>query len=120
MGRGTGIDDERLAHKTAVLAQALHRMGDRVSDPLVLLQARVNDENSRVRLEAVRALSFFDNQQALDVAVVPADCLDWAVCGALGTAAVTVKATPTAVITAPVAGSTSATSVSRRPPPRNW
>jgi nicotinate-nucleotide--dimethylbenzimidazole phosphoribosyltransferase len=33
VGRGTGIDDERLAHKTAVLAQALHRMGDRVADP---------------------------------------------------------------------------------------
>jgi len=42
---------------------------DRVSDPLPLLQARVNDDNPRVRLEAVRALSFFDNQSALDIAV---------------------------------------------------
>jgi glucose/arabinose dehydrogenase len=42
---------------------------DRVSDPLALLQERVNDENPRVRLEAVRALSFFNNQQALDIAV---------------------------------------------------
>jgi hypothetical protein len=42
---------------------------DRVSDPLALLQARVNDDNPRVRLEAVRALSFFNNQQALDIAV---------------------------------------------------
>ena len=33
VGRGTGIDDERLAHKTAVLTQALHRMGDRVARP---------------------------------------------------------------------------------------
>jgi nicotinate-nucleotide--dimethylbenzimidazole phosphoribosyltransferase len=33
VGRGTGIDDARLAHKTAILAQALTRMGDRVSDP---------------------------------------------------------------------------------------
>ena len=33
VGRGTGIDDERLAHKTAILTQALHRMGDRVADP---------------------------------------------------------------------------------------
>jgi nicotinate-nucleotide--dimethylbenzimidazole phosphoribosyltransferase len=33
VGRGTGIDDARLAHKTAILAQALARMGDRVGDP---------------------------------------------------------------------------------------
>lgn len=42
---------------------------DQVSDPLALLQARVNDEHPRVRLEAVRALSFFDSQQAIDIAV---------------------------------------------------
>lgn len=33
---------------------------DRVMDPLALLQKQVNDEHPRVRLEAVRALSFFD------------------------------------------------------------
>jgi nicotinate-nucleotide--dimethylbenzimidazole phosphoribosyltransferase len=33
VGRGTGIDDERLAHKTAVVASGLRRMGDRVVDP---------------------------------------------------------------------------------------
>ena len=33
VGRGTGIDDERLAHKTAIIGQALQRMGDRVADP---------------------------------------------------------------------------------------
>jgi nicotinate-nucleotide--dimethylbenzimidazole phosphoribosyltransferase len=33
VGRGTGIDDERLANKTAILAAALARMGDRVADP---------------------------------------------------------------------------------------
>ena len=33
VGRGTGIDDQRLAHKTAILASALDRMGDRVADP---------------------------------------------------------------------------------------
>jgi nicotinate-nucleotide--dimethylbenzimidazole phosphoribosyltransferase len=38
VGRGTGIDDARLAHKTAVLAAALNRMGDRVADP----QARLS------------------------------------------------------------------------------
>lgn len=42
---------------------------DRVADPLALLQVQVNDEHPRVRLEAVRALSFFDNQKAIDVAV---------------------------------------------------
>jgi glucose/arabinose dehydrogenase/lysophospholipase L1-like esterase len=42
---------------------------DRVADPLALLQVQVNDEHPRVRLEAVRALSFFNTQQAIDVAV---------------------------------------------------
>jgi glucose/arabinose dehydrogenase len=37
---------------------------DRVEDPLGLLQKQVNDEHPRVRLEAVRALSFFDGEQA--------------------------------------------------------
>jgi lysophospholipase L1-like esterase len=41
---------------------------DRVSEPLKVLQALVNDEHPRVRLEAVRALSFFDSQEAIDVA----------------------------------------------------
>lgn len=40
-----------------------------LDDPLAKLQKSVNDEHPRVRLEAVRALSFFDNQQALDIAV---------------------------------------------------
>ena len=37
---------------------------DRVQNPLGLLQKQVNDEHPRVRLEAVRALSFFDGDQA--------------------------------------------------------
>ncbi len=41
---------------------------DRVAKPLELLKAQVNDENPRVRLEAVRALSFFNNQEAIDIA----------------------------------------------------
>lgn len=41
---------------------------DRVSEPLKLLQVQVNDENARVRLEAVRALSFFSSQEAIDIA----------------------------------------------------
>ncbi len=42
---------------------------DGVDAPLVRLQSLVNDEHPRVRLEAVRALSFFDSQDALDIAV---------------------------------------------------
>ncbi|EAQ78614.1 PVC-type heme-binding CxxCH protein [Blastopirellula marina] len=42
---------------------------DQVEEPLALLQSQVNDENPRVRLEAVRALSFFDTQEALDIAL---------------------------------------------------
>jgi nicotinate-nucleotide--dimethylbenzimidazole phosphoribosyltransferase len=37
VGRGTGIDDVRLANKTLILAAALTRMGDRVADPLMRL-----------------------------------------------------------------------------------
>jgi nicotinate-nucleotide--dimethylbenzimidazole phosphoribosyltransferase len=37
VGRGTGIDDERLANKVAILAAALNRVGDRVADPLARL-----------------------------------------------------------------------------------
>ena len=33
VGRGTGVDDVRLANKTAILAAALNRMGERVADP---------------------------------------------------------------------------------------
>lgn len=42
---------------------------DRVKDPLKLLEKQVNDKHPRVRLEAVRALSFFDSSKAIDVAV---------------------------------------------------
>ncbi len=41
---------------------------DRVKDPLALLQTAANDQSSRVRLEAVRAASFFRGEEALDVA----------------------------------------------------
>jgi nicotinate-nucleotide--dimethylbenzimidazole phosphoribosyltransferase len=34
VGRGTGVDDERLARKTEVITAALARMGDRVGDPM--------------------------------------------------------------------------------------
>jgi glucose/arabinose dehydrogenase len=38
---------------------------DRVEEPLALLQKAVNDEHPRVRLEAIRALSFFEGDDAL-------------------------------------------------------
>jgi glucose/arabinose dehydrogenase len=37
---------------------------DQVKDPIELLRKQVNDDNSRVRLEAVRALSFFHGKDA--------------------------------------------------------
>ncbi len=37
---------------------------DRVNDPLELLRKQVNDDHPRVRLEAIRALSFFDGADA--------------------------------------------------------
>jgi len=40
-----------------------------VKEPLELLRTLVNDEHPRVRLEAVRALSFFDSNEALEIAV---------------------------------------------------
>lgn len=42
---------------------------DRVEDPIGLLKTQVADEHPRVRLEAVRALSFFHSQEAIDAAV---------------------------------------------------
>ncbi|MBA3314622.1 MAG: HEAT repeat domain-containing protein [Planctomycetaceae bacterium] len=70
--------DEKLLDKVLTCAEPKARAAatrvvgywrDRLGDPLAKLQTAVNDEHPRVRLEAVRALSFFDNQQALDVAV---------------------------------------------------
>jgi hypothetical protein len=56
-------------HVRAAATRVLCYWRDRVSNPITMLQERVNDEHPRVRLEAVRALSFFDSQQALDIAV---------------------------------------------------
>ena len=42
---------------------------DRVSDALPLLKQQAQDENPRVRLEAVRAASFFQTAEAADVAL---------------------------------------------------
>ncbi|MBI3408497.1 MAG: HEAT repeat domain-containing protein [Planctomycetes bacterium] len=42
---------------------------DRVNAPLDLLRVQINDEHPRVRLEAIRALSFFRDEKALSVAL---------------------------------------------------
>lgn len=42
---------------------------DRVTEPLELLKVQVKDENPRVRLEAVRACSFFTTPKAAEVAL---------------------------------------------------
>ena len=43
---------------------------DRVSEPLALLKVQVQDTHPRVRLEAVRACSFFKSAQAAEVALL--------------------------------------------------
>lgn len=56
------------AAATRVLCYCHHR----VDEPLALLQAQVNDDHPRVRLEAIRALSFFDGkaaEKALEIVV---------------------------------------------------
>jgi glucose/arabinose dehydrogenase len=46
---------------------------DRVKDPLALLEIQVKDDHARVRLEAVRALSFFKTARAAEIAVTVLD-----------------------------------------------
>jgi hypothetical protein len=52
----------------AAATRVLCAWRDRVPDSLSLLRALVNDEHTRVRLEAVRALSFFHSKEARDIA----------------------------------------------------
>lgn len=42
---------------------------DRVDNSLDLLQVQINDDHPRVRLEAIRALSFYHDPKALEIAV---------------------------------------------------
>jgi glucose/arabinose dehydrogenase/lysophospholipase L1-like esterase len=56
-------------HARAAATRVLCYWRDRVKDPLALLKAQVNDDSPRVRIEAVRACSFFRTTDALDVAV---------------------------------------------------
>jgi glucose/arabinose dehydrogenase/lysophospholipase L1-like esterase len=56
-------------HARAAATRVLCYWRDRVSDPLALLRAQAVDESPRVRLEAVRACSFFTTPQAAEVAL---------------------------------------------------
>jgi glucose/arabinose dehydrogenase/lysophospholipase L1-like esterase len=56
-------------HARAAATRVLCYWRDRVQDPLALLKVQTNDEHPRVRLEAVRACSFFTTPQAAEVAL---------------------------------------------------
>ena len=57
------------ARARAAATRVLCYWRDRVGKPLDRLTKLVNDKHPRVRLEAIRALSFFHEQRALDVAL---------------------------------------------------
>ena len=68
----------------AAATRVLFHWRDRIAGSLELMRARVNDPSSRVRLEAVVALSFWDTEQAvmaaMDVFQYPTDYyLDYAI-----------------------------------------
>src|SRR5207302_5542766 len=56
-------------HARAAATRLLCYWRDRVSDPLALLKVQASDEQPRVRLEAVRACSFFTTPEAAEVAL---------------------------------------------------
>ena len=56
-------------HARAAATRVLCYWRDRVANPLALLKTQANDEHPRVRLEAVRACSFFKTPQAAEVAL---------------------------------------------------
>ena len=56
-------------HARAAATRVLCYWRDRVEDPLALLRVQVNDDHPRVRLEAVRACSFFQTSKAAEVAL---------------------------------------------------
>ena len=60
-------------HARAAATRVLCYWRDRVKDPLALLEAQVKDESPRVRLEAIRACSFFKTAKAAEVALVALD-----------------------------------------------
>ena len=60
------IEDHRAR---AAAVRALSFWLDRVDNPIALLTDRINDEHPRVRLEAVRALSFLEGDEAIEAAL---------------------------------------------------
>lgn len=66
LGELLASDDYRVR---AAATRVLCYWRDDVAEPLARLRTLVNDEHPRVRLEAVRALSFFNSQEAMDIAV---------------------------------------------------
>jgi putative membrane-bound dehydrogenase-like protein len=56
-------------HARAAATRVLCGMRDKIPDALTLVKERCNDKNARVRLEAVRACSFFDSEDAIEVAL---------------------------------------------------
>ncbi len=56
-------------HARAAATRVLCYWRDRLANPLELLRAQANDEHPRVRLEAVRACSFFPTSKAAEVAL---------------------------------------------------
>ena len=60
-------------HARAAATRVLCYWRDRVKDPLALLEVQAQDESPRVRLEAVRACSFFKTPKAAEVALTVLD-----------------------------------------------
>jgi HEAT repeat protein len=60
-------------HARAAATRVLCYWREQVPDALELLRAQVKDEHPRVRLEAVRACSFFKTPEAADIALESAD-----------------------------------------------
>ncbi len=60
-------------HARAAATRVLCYWRDRVKDPLALLETQVKDESPRVRLEAIRACSFFKTAKAAEVALAALD-----------------------------------------------
>lgn len=60
-------------HARAAATRVLCYWREQIPDALQLLRAQVKDENPRVRLEAVRACSFFKTPEAADIALESAD-----------------------------------------------
>ncbi len=56
-------------HARAAATRVLCYWRDRLSDPLALLEIQAKDESPRVRIEAVRACSFFTTAKAAEIAL---------------------------------------------------